>query len=163
MRSHLSLALLFSFTIACAPAAQEPAEEASTTEADVEAINTAGNEFVAAANANSVEGLVSIYAAEAVLMPPNEPAAKGSEGLQTWFQSFFDQFTIEDFSISAEEVVVAGDWAFRRGTFAMTLTPAAGGEQIQDAGKFIEIWQMQAGSWKITRDIWNSDNPSSGQ
>ncbi|MFQ5929648.1 MAG: YybH family protein [Acidobacteriota bacterium] len=166
MRSHLNLLLLFSFIVACcAPAVQEPEPVAeATTEADVEAINTAGEEFVAAAKANSVEGLVFFYAADAVLMPPNEPAANGSEGVQEWMQSFFDRFTMEDFSISTEEVVVVGDWAFRRGTFAMSVTPAAGGEQVQDAGKFVEIWQRQTdGPWKMARDIWNSDNPPPGQ
>ena len=160
MRSHLSL-LLLPFIAACAPAAEEPVEEAATTEADVEAINRASDEFVAAMKANDTEGLVSLYAASAVLMPPNDPAAKGSEAVRAWMQSFLDQFTVEDFSISTEElVVVTGDWAFRQGTFTMTLSPAVGGDQTQDAGKFIEIWQRQAdGSWKIARDIWNSDNP----
>ena len=37
MRSHLSLLVLL-FIVACAPAAEEPVGEASTTEADVEAI-----------------------------------------------------------------------------------------------------------------------------
>ncbi len=157
MRLHLSLLSLL-LIAGCTPT--EPVEEATSTEADVEAINKASDEFVAAAKANDTEGLVSVYAADAVLMPPNDPAAKGSEAVRAWMQSFLDQFTIEDFSISAEEVVVTGDWAFRRGTFTMTLSPAVGGEQTQDAGKFIEIWQRQAdGSWKIARDIWNSDNP----
>ena len=158
--AEVNLFLLLSFA-ACAPTAVEPAED--TTEADGEAISRASDEFVAAMKANDAEGLVSLYAANAVLMPPNDQAAQGSEAVQAWMQSFLDQFTMEDFNISAEELVVTGDWAFRRGTFAMTFSPAAGGEQIEDAGKFIEIWQRQAdGSWKIARDMWSSDNPPPG-
>ncbi len=159
MRSHLTLLFLLFFA-SCTPAV---VEETATTEADVGEINKASEEFVAAAKANDTEGLVSVYAADAVLMPPNDPAAKGSEAVRAWMQSFLDQFTMEDFSISAEEVVVTGDWAFRRGTFAMTISPAAGGEQIQYAGKFLQIWQRQAdGCWKIARDMWSSDNPPPG-
>jgi len=161
MRLHLSLLSLL-LIAGCTPT--EPMEEATSTEADVEAINRASEEFVAAIKANDTEGLVSLYTADAVLMPPNDAAAKGSEAVRAWMQSFLDQFTMEDFTISTEEITVADDWAFRSGTFAMTASPAAGGEQIEDAGKFIEIWQRQADcSWKMAWDIWNSDNPPAGQ
>lgn len=160
MRSHLTLLFLLFFA-SCTPAV---VEETATTEADVGEINKASEEFVAAAKANDTEGLVSLYATDAVLMPPNEPLSKGSEGVRTWMQSFFDQFTMEDFNISAQEVVVTGDWAFRRGTFAMTVSPAAGGEQLQNVGKFIDIWQRQSdGSWEIYWNIWNSDNSPPSQ
>jgi len=163
MKFHLSSFILLSI-VACAPAAEEAVEEATTIEADLEAINRASEEFVAAAKANDTEGLVSLYTADVVLIPPNEPAAKGSEAVRVWMRSFFDQFTMEDFTISTEEITVADDWAFRSGTFAMTASPAAGGEQIEDAGIFIEIWQRQSdGSWKMVWDIWNSDNPPAGQ
>ena len=148
MRSHLTL-LFLPFFASCTPAV----EETATTEADVGKINKASEEFVAAAKANDTERLVSLYATDAVSMPPDEPVFKGSEGVQTWMQSFFDQFAVEDFNISAQEVTVKGDWAFRRGTFEMTVSPVAGGEQMQDMGKFIDIWQRQPDvSWKI---YWN--------
>ena len=148
MRSRLTLLFLLFFA-SCTPAV----EKTATTEADVGKINTASEEFVAAAKANDTERLVSLYATDAVLMPPDEPVSKGSEGVQTWMKSFFDQFAVEDFNISAQEVIVKGDWAFRRGTFEMTVSPVAGGEQMQDMGSFIDIWQRQPdGSWKI---YWN--------
>ncbi len=158
MRSHLTLLFLLFFA-SCTPSV---VEETATTEADIGNINKASEEFVAAARANDTEELVSLYAADAVLMSPNEPVSKGSEGIQTWMQSFFDQFTMVDFNISAQDVVVTGDWAFRRGNFAMTVSPIVGGEQMQDLGKFVDIWQRQSdGSWKIYWNIiWNSDNPS---
>jgi len=160
MRSHLTLLFLL-FIASCTPVV---VWETAETEADVGKINKASEEFVAAAKANDAEGLVSLYAADAVLMPPNEPLSKGSEGAQTWMRSFFDQFTMEDFNISAQKVVVSGDWAFRRGTFAMTVSPAGGGEQMQDVGKFIDIWQRQSdGSWKIHCNIWNRDHPPPSQ
>ena len=159
----LSLMGLVVCLCACAPTAEPPPAEPAetfTTEADVETINKLGEEFTAAIKESDIERLLSFYKVDAVLMPPNESAAKGNKAIRAWFQSFFDQFTVEDFSFAIEEVTVAGDWAFRGGSFTMAFSPAAGGDQMTDVGKFIEIWQRQPdGSWKMARDIWNSDNP----
>jgi ketosteroid isomerase-like protein len=37
------------------------------------------------------------------------------------------------------------------------------GGQVLDTGKYVVIWQQEAGQWKIHRDIWNSSRPASGQ
>ena len=64
---------------------------------------------------------------------------------------------------SSEEIVVAADWAFTRGTYSSTFTPRAGGEPVQENGKSLWILERQAdGSWKYARAIWNSDNPPPG-
>ena len=161
MRSHLSLFILVSFTIAaCAPAIEEPMEEPDTTEADVEAINQVREQEVAAINAADVEGDLAIRTDDAVHMPPNEPPVMGKEAIRSWMQAFLDQFTIQNFTASSQEIVVAGDWAFEHYSFNETLVPKAGGESIEDSGQCIHIYQRQPdGSWKIARDIWNSDNP----
>ena len=66
-------------------------------------------------------------------------------------------------TLSLEEVEVAGDWGFIRGTSPVTLTPQAGGEPLQDEGKYLSIRKRQPdGSWKIFWAIWNSNNPLPG-
>ena len=150
---------------ACAPATQEPepaAEEAPTTEADVEAIATSLEQELAAVNSGDAEAFQAAITNDAVLMPPNEPPVTGKEAILAWQQAFFDQATVQ-LSISFEEVEVAGNWAFARRSWARTLTPVAGGEPTQDNGQVVHIYQRQAdGSWKVARIIWNSDNPPPG-
>ena len=156
MRSHLALLFLLSFAIAsCAPAV----EEAATTEADVEAINSLRDEFIALDNASDAAGLASLYTNDAVLMPPNEAAVTGNQAIESWFQTTFDQFTTE-FTVASEELEVVGDWAFDWGVYMTALTPKAGGEPTEDRGKYIVILRKQVdGSWRIVQDIWNSNNP----
>jgi ketosteroid isomerase-like protein len=61
-------------------------------------------------------------------------------------------------AIFNEEVRVAGDWAYSRGTYSATLTPKAGGEPREDSGKYLTILERQSdGSWKIARDCFNSN------
>ena len=138
-------------------------EEPDTTEADVEAINSLREEFITVHNTNDAARLAELYSDDAVLMLPNEPARVGNQAVQSSFQGSFDQFTAE-LSLASDEVQVTADLAFDRGTYTIKLTPKSGGEVIEDNGKWIVILQKQPdGSWKIARDIGNSDNPPPGQ
>ncbi|MDA2931041.1 DUF4440 domain-containing protein [Acidobacteria bacterium AH-259-O06] len=131
---------------------------------DLEAINGLREEYIATANAGDVDGWLATLTDDAVFMPPNEPAVTGKEAIRSWVvKSFFDPFDIQ-LSLSHEEVEVAGDWAFVQGPFSYSLTPKAGGEVIEESGKFIDILKRQSdGSFKYARAIWNSDNPLPGQ
>ena len=158
MRSHLTLSFLL-FIASCTPVVVWETGEA---EADVEAINSLRDEFIALDNASDAAGLASLYANDAVLMPPNEAAVTGKQAIESWFQNTFDQFTTE-FTVASEELEVVGDWAFDWGAYMTALTPRAGGEPTEDRGKYIVILRKQVdGSWRIVRDIWNSDNPPPG-
>jgi len=65
-----------------------------------------------------------------------------------------------DFVINTAEVRRAGDLAFARGTYTLTLTPKAGGSDISVDGKLMTVFEkQQVGSWKIHRDIFNSNVP----
>ncbi len=166
MKSQTHFFILISMVVAlaaCAPATQEPAaEEPPCTEADMEAINKVLEQEVAAINAGDVEAFVALFTDDAVLMAPGEPAVIGTEAVRSWAQDFSDQFTVQ-YTVTSEEIVVAGNWAFQRLSATLTLTPAAGGDPIREGIKGIHICQRQPdGSWKLTRDIWNSDSPPPG-
>ena len=159
MRLHLTLLPLL-LIAGCTPT--EPVEEATSTEADVEAINQLPAKFAAALNAGDLDGVMAGFTDDAVRMPPNAPAIIGKESIRSLMQANLDQNTYQ-LDNPPEEVQVSGDWAFARGTYTVTVTPKAGGESIQLEGKYLVIFQKQAdGCWKAARDIWNSDNPPPG-
>ncbi len=160
MRSHLALSFLL-FIASCTPVVMW---ETAETEADVEAINSLRDDFIALDNASDAAGLASLYTNEAVLMPPNEAAVTGNQAIESWSQTSFDQFTTSELTLAPDEVEVVGDWAFERGTYMIALTPKADCEPMEDRGKYIVILRKQVdGSWKMAHDIWNSDNPAPGQ
>jgi len=132
----------------------------------------------AAVNAGDLEAYLANIAEDAVLMPPNEPPVVGKEATRAWHQALFGQFSLEE-TISSEEVVVAGDWGFDRGTYTITPTPKAVGEAAEgtsieqpeigreldyaQTGKYLWILRRQPdGSWKIARGMWSSNHPSPG-
>ena len=99
---------------------------------------------------------------DAVIMPPNEPKIGGKEAIRSWIESFFAPFKNYHLICSLEEVQVEGNWAFILGQYRLTLTPKAGGEVIDNIGKFIDILEQQPnGDWKLAREIFNSDKPPS--
>jgi uncharacterized protein (TIGR02246 family) len=134
-------------------------QEQSTNQADVEAINNVRAAHIAALNDGDVDAWVAAFTGDGVQMPPNAPANLGMESIRAWSQAFLAPFRVE-FTLVVDEVQVAGDWAFERGTYTITLTPKAGGEPMQDIGKYITIYGRQpSGAWGMARDIWNSNNP----
>ncbi len=159
MRFNLTLLSLLVMA-GCTPT--EPVEEATSTQADVEAINRVHDDHTSALNAGDTTAYVALLAEGAVLMPPNQPAIIGVAAIREYRQTEFDQITLE-VTRPSEEVEVAGDWAFVRHTYAGTLTPKAGGEPTELSGKGLTILQRQPdGSWKITRYMWSDDNPPPG-
>ena len=115
---------------------------------------------IAALNAGDADRWAACFAADAVQMPPNDPPNAGAESIRAWSGAFLAAFAVK-FSLRLDEVTLTGaDWAFERGTYAITLMPATGGAPVRDAGKYITIYQRHADdTWVIARDIWNSNNP----
>ena len=134
-------------------------QDQSTHQAVVEALDQVRESHIAALNDGDVNAWVGAFTADGVQMPPNAPANLGRESIRAWSQAFLAPFRVQ-FALAVDEVQVAGDWAFERGTYTISLTPKAGGEPIQDIGKYITIYERQtSGAWGMGRDIWNSNNP----
>ena len=162
MRSHLSLLFLLAFTANMASCSPVVMWEEAIAAVDMSAIDRLRDEFIALNNAGDAAGLAGLYTDDAVLMPPNQEAVTGNQAIESWFQTTFDQFTIE-FTLASDELEVVGDLAFDGGAYVIALTPQADGEAMEETGKYILILRKQVdGSWKLVRDIWNSNNPLSG-
>jgi len=129
---------------------------AGLSEADRTAIRQGDENWVRLANAKDFKGVAALYTEDAIVMPPNQAAVQGRAAMQTWLEAFppFSNLQMQTLEIEGR-----GDLAYSRGTYSMTVSPA-GAAPIEDRGKYLEICSKQAdGSWKILRDIWNSDLP----
>ena len=152
-RRVLVLAALL--TSACA---SEAVQQSSTdTAADEAAIREIISQEVAALSAGNAAGYVALTGPDFEAMPPNEPAVAGADALTTWLNDFFAAVTAQA-QYSNEQITVHGDMAVHRYSGQLTLTPKAGGESMTETIKGLHVFQRQAdGTWKMTRDIWNSD------
>jgi ketosteroid isomerase-like protein len=109
--------------------------------------------------ANAVQ-VTDQYARDALVMYPNQPGLNGKSEILAYFKSFFSEFQQEEFELTSVEIEVAGPWAFDRGTYRWKGVPRAGGEPIEDYGKYLVILQRQGdGTFRVARDMDNSDKP----
>ena len=145
---------------ACAPQAQPAAQtDVAAVKQYIEAANA---RFLAAVQKGDTAGAVANYTDDAVVMMPNAEAWRGHDGLSKGFSGFMSQMTITGGHATTTDVMVGGDLAVETGTFEWTLQPkAAKAKAMTDKGKYLTVWKRQAdGSWKIVRDINNSDLPA---
>lgn len=117
----------------------------------IEDLSTAWNE---ALNTQDLETLTMVYASNARIMPPNGKTVRGAEGVRQTFGAMMDAGLTGETVI--EEITMQGNLAFKIGTYKVM-----DGDDVVDNGKFIETWlKGEDGKWRISNDIWNSDNPA---
>jgi uncharacterized protein (TIGR02246 family) len=120
-------------------------------EVDLLAIDKVRDIHVGALNSGNADAWVGLFSDDGVQMPPNAPANVGKEDIGHWSRGLLNNFRVQ-FGLTVDEVRVLGDWAFERGDYAISLTPAAGGPSMQDRGNYVTIYQKAVGEeWQMDR------------
>lgn len=123
-----------------------------------EAIANANRQFVAAFNSGNAAGVASLYATDAMLLPPGEARVEGRDAIGKYWKGAIDA-GLRDFELKAEEVQGSGEYAYEVGTATASMPKEGGGSQPLSV-KYVVVWhQSQDGHWNLYRDIWN-DNPA---
>lgn len=140
--------------VACAPQG-EPSQ--AEIEANIAAVAAVRDHEVAAINSGEVD--VSYLAADAVMMPPNEPALNGATAIEAWVRDFVSQIT-GSLDYTSSDITVSGDWAIEIYAGTLTVTPSGGGDAMGESLKGIHVYRRgDDGSWKMVYDVWNVDTP----
>lgn len=111
-----------------------------------------------AAVAKDTDRVLSFYAVDAIVYPPNAPVAVGRDAAK---QVWAGYFAAPDFAISWTTMHAgmskSGDLGFTAGTYQDSYT-GADGKPVKETGKYLCEWKKQKdGSWKAIHDMWNSD------
>jgi uncharacterized protein (TIGR02246 family) len=122
-----------------------------------QAVQEIWKEYSASLNAGDIDRWVALWTDDGVQMPPDEPPVIGKEKIKARNGAVLQKFKF-DIGVTNQEVKTSGDWAYSRGVYKATLTPKQGGTSIPIDGKYMTILARQPdGSWKIHRDIFNSN------
>ena len=155
----LPLVFLLCFNFGCQQSEEVAEEPVLDIEAERAAIKNLRAQYMVSQDAGDAERCVSYWDEDGALMPPNEPSVVGKEALLSCYQTAFEHVKI-NFTISFEQIEIAGDWGIVRGGYEGTIIPKPEGEPIPDKGKYLEILKRQPdGSWKWACHIYSSDNP----
>lgn len=125
---------------------------------DNQAIRKLTEDWLAAVRTKDIARLKNMVTEDVIFLPPGLPPIRGKQAVEAMYNSFFPQFTSIEQTVSIEEVMVAGDWAFAWGTERLVLVPkTAGASPIQMEGKGMSIMRRQPdGSWRFARGINNT-------
>ncbi len=118
-------------------------------------VASGGTRWMAAFNDEDADELASLYAEDAVMLPPNAPALFGRDAIRASFREEFAAGGLKA-EIEALETVVEGDLAYVAGRYRVW----TGDGTLVDRGKYVEIWRAVDGQWLISRDIHNSSLPA---
>ena len=131
-------------------------------EADITAIKEIINQTAVSCNTGDFDLRISLWADDAIQMPPGTPARIGKEQIREGMKPAFDQMNLDLTFNSIDDVKVYGDFGLTRCTYTLKMTPKAGGETINymPDGKVLTLFERQSdGSWKIIYDCFNSNAP----
>lgn len=120
-----------------------------------EGISASNARFMAAFSQGDATALGELYTDNALLMAPNSDGISGREGIVAALQGFIDM-GLASMKLETVEVEEHGDTAIEEGRY--TLSTADG--QTADVGKYIVIWKNDNGTWKLHKDIFNSNQPA---
>lgn len=151
----VSITVFLVATTLCARMAASPNARSKETAAVAKVL--AG--LTAADNTGDLDAVVSHYADDAILLPPNSTQVAGQPAIRAWYEEGLHRFRFE-VSFDADEIQVSGDLAFVRGLINGRLVPK--GEEAPRTlhEKYIMVLRRQKDGWKISRIIWNASEPS---
>jgi ketosteroid isomerase-like protein len=74
-----------------------------------------------------------------------------------YFRNLFSRIKFR-FTFTSSQIHVVGETAFEHVTYTAIMWPGDDRAPIEDVGKGLHVYARQPdGAWKLTHDIWNSD------
>lgn len=125
-----------------------PLQASADTASDEQAILEIWSAYSTARVAGDADAWLDLWDKDSIRMPPGRPAMDFATFAPGTPQRFAKPPAAME--INSEEVVIADDWAYSRGTFVVNNTVE---------GKFLTIFRRQEdGSWRIYRDAFNMNS-----
>ena len=136
----LLLALLFS-SVSLATALGAPA--------GAQAVDGAWRKAI---TANDLDGIMAVYAAEAVMWLPDAPEAKGRDAIRKSYAALLAANTVTGATLANTHYQTSGNLSVGWGDFTLTLSPKDGGNPVTMSGRFSVIARNEDGKWLYVVD-----------
>ena len=112
--------------------------------------------------AKDVNALAAHYADDAVLVSPGDPPATSDVERRKELQTFLSDPNLKiTFSADQVQAAQAGDLAYSRGHYSLTMTDKQTNKPVTSTGSYLTVYKKQPdGSWKAVEDF-SSPGPAS--
>jgi ketosteroid isomerase-like protein len=130
-----------------------------TSSNDYDAIRNIEEQWAVAIRTKDINKVLSIYASDAVEMPPNEPIVVGTEAIKKGWEEWFSDTTYLHneitYKLDTIEVSASGDLGYSRGTNHYYIKTPKGLIEYDD--KEIDIFKKKDGKWECIVGIYNNN------
>jgi len=110
-----------------------------------------GNAKLMKAFGHDAQAIAKLYTENGQLLPAGSGAIEGHVAIAAFWQSVFDAGVVS-VTLETLEVSSMGDIAAEVGRLELRNQEG----QVVDTGKYVVIWKLVNGAWKLHRDIWTS-------
>jgi uncharacterized protein (TIGR02246 family) len=123
------------------------------TDPDLQASIAAQNaKFMQAAEKGDAAALAALYTDEAWLLPPGAEMVRGRAAIEEFWASRFQRIAAIELT-TTDLAAVSEDGAREVGASLITLR----GQNQRLTGKYMVVWKLTEGEWKLEADMWNSN------
>jgi uncharacterized protein (TIGR02246 family) len=120
---------------------------------DKAVIDKLNESFMQAFNQGEISTAAGMYAEDAYMLPPGTEMIKGRTGIQAFLTAASKE--LSDLRLTALDVQPLGNDAARE---IGALTFKSKTQQPREIkAKYVVVWRNVGGDWKITTDIWNTN------
>src|SRR6201982_3710915 len=136
-------------SISQSPTASLPFENASNIQPVERILRDLDAQWSKAAAAKNLEQTVAYYSDDAIVLPPNAMSAGTKEAiLNVWKEMLASPGLAITWKPARVQVGKSGEMAWVSGMYELTMNDASS-KPVNDRGKYLEVWQPQAGgTWK---------------
>ena len=113
--------------------------------------------YAAAMRAGDAAAAASVFADDAVEMPPGRPPVRGRSAIEAYYTGLFGSVRFLAFTLFHTEVRVSGDVAYVTGTSRQTV--AVGDARHEESGKYLVVLKRMGGNWKVAHAAYSGDEP----
>lgn len=136
--------------VACGPDRPRSQPEARLEKSVVAAVDSLRSAYVSAYNAGDTTAVTSLFAEEAVYLPPAASAREGRAAIRSYLAGELAEEPRLELTSSATHVVT-GAWAVEHGTWTVTVTPQSAAKERRISGSYLAMVRRVGGGWKFAR------------
>lgn len=118
-----------------------------------------GDAWIKAVTAADLDGVMKLYADDAVAWFPDEPEHKGAAAIRAAYKTMFDTYKIDSAALTNRHSAGDGKHEAHWGNFSMTVTQKSDGKSMTWTGRYTDVTGRRKGHWVYVADHASSEPP----
>jgi len=156
MITKLKRSAYFSIVLLTFLACQSKQDSGLSKATVLKAIKHQNKVFMDSFKKNNPDKIAGLYTKDGKVLAPNMRIVSGREGIKHMMQGMHNS-GISEVDLGISELHLEGNSAIEIGHYKIKIENG----QVLDKGKTMVYWKKDGDTWRMYRDMWNSNGPPS--